>query len=156
ALLDYKVRALLSIVGVAIGSASIVLVVTAGLTGGGYVIAQIEGVGSNLVYAQLVRGRLASSLSDELTPADMEGVRTGVPEIVDVAGSRDVPITVVAGGRERAVALIGVTDGFQRIRHLVIERGRYFDADELVSSAKVCLLTDELTTAMFPGVDPVG
>ena len=52
ALLAYKLRAFLSTIGVAIGSASIVLVVTAGLFGGRYVVAQIEGVGSNLVYAQ--------------------------------------------------------------------------------------------------------
>src|SRR5438093_165427 len=45
---------------------------------------------------------------------------------------------------------------FQRIRHLVITRGRYFDDDELSSSAKLCLLTEELAAAMFPGSDPVG
>jgi putative ABC transport system permease protein len=157
ALLAYKVRALLSMIGVVIGSASIVLVVTAGLTGGRYVTAQIEGVGSNIAYAQHVRGRQSTSaLSDELTLADLQAVKTGVPEVVDVAGSRDVSVTVVAGGRERAVALIGVTDGFQRIRHLVVVRGRYFDGDEAASSDKVCLLTDELAAAMFPDSDPIG
>src|SRR5206468_6640752 len=45
---------------------------------------------------------------------------------------------------------------FQRIRHLVIARGRYFDDDELASSAKVCLLTEELAATMFPAADPVG
>jgi putative ABC transport system permease protein len=157
ALLAYKVRALLSMIGVVIGSASIVLVVTAGLTGGRYVTSQIEGVGSNIAYAQHVRGSLsANALSDELTPADLQAVRTAVPEVVDVAGSRDVSMTVVAGGHERDIALIGVTDGFQRIRHLVVVRGRYFDDSELASSNKVCLLTDELAAAMFPGSDPVG
>ncbi len=157
ALLAYKVRALLSMIGVVIGSASIVLVVTAGLTGGRYVTAQIEGVGSNIAYAQHVRGRQSTSaLSDELTLADLQAVKTGVPEVVDVAGSRDVSVTVVAAGRERAVALIGVTDGFQRIRHLVVVRGRYFDGDEAASSDKVCLLTDELAAAMFPDSDPIG
>lgn len=157
ALLAYKVRALLSMIGVVIGSASIVLVVTAGLTGGRYVTAQIEGVGSNIAYAQHVRGRQSmSALSDELTVADLQAVKTSVPEVVDVGGSRDVPTTVVAGGRERAVALIGVTDGFQRIRHLVVVRGRYFDGDEAASSDKVCLLTDELAATMFPDSDPIG
>jgi putative ABC transport system permease protein len=157
ALLAYKVRALLSMIGVVIGSASIVLVVTAGLTGGRYVTAQIEGVGSNIAYAQHVGGRQSTSaLSDELTLADLQAVKTGVPEVVDVGGSRDVPITVVAGGRERAVALIGVTDGFQRIRQMVVVRGRYFDGDESASSDKVCLLTDELAATMFPASDPIG
>src|SRR4029453_15391688 len=87
ALLAYKVRALLSMIGVVIGSASIVLVVTAGLTGGGHVAPQIQGGGSNIAYAQHVRGRQSTSaLSDELTLADLQAVKTGVPEVVDVAG----------------------------------------------------------------------
>jgi putative ABC transport system permease protein len=156
ALSAHKTRTLLSTVGVVIGSASIVLVVTAGLSGGRYVLEQIEGVGSNLVYAERVRtGQQASALGDELTIADMEAVRATIPAVVEVAGSRNVPMTVIAGG-ERGVTLIGVTDGFQRIRHLVVGRGRYFDADELASGAKVGLLTEELAAAMFPDEDPIG
>ena len=119
ALLAYKVRAFLSTIGVVIGSASIVLVVTTGLTGGRYIIAQIEGVGSNIVYAEQLGRRPSSALSDELTLRDLDEVLRGVSNVVDVAGSRDVPVTVVAGGEPRAVALVGVTEGFERIRHLV-------------------------------------
>jgi putative ABC transport system permease protein len=157
ALLAHKTRTLLSTIGVVIGSASIVLVVTAGLSGGRYVLEQIEGVGSNIVYAEHVRtGQQASALEDELTVADMEAIRTGIPAVIEVAGSRNVPMTVVVAGGERGVTLIGVTEGFQRIRHLVISRGRYFDPDELASGGKVGLLTEELAAAMFPGQDPVG
>jgi putative ABC transport system permease protein len=156
ALVTYRGRALLSTIGVVIGSASIVLVVTAGLAGGRYVIAQIEGVGTNIAYAERVGRQPSSSVGDELTMADLEAVRTEVPSVVDVAGSSDAAISVVAGGRQRAVRLIGVTDGFQRIRHLMFLRGRYFDDDELAGSAKVCVLTEELAAAMFPGADPVG
>ena len=52
----HKLTAALSTMGVAIGSASLVLVVTAGRAGQQYVIEQIEGVGSNLVYAEHVNG----------------------------------------------------------------------------------------------------
>jgi putative ABC transport system permease protein len=38
----------------------------------------------------------------------------------------------------------------------VFPRGRYFDDDELAGSAKVCVLTEELAAAMFPGADPIG
>ncbi len=156
ALLLHKVRALLSMTGVVIGSASIVLVVTAALTGGRYVIAQIEGVGSNIVYAEHVGREPSGGLADELTMADLEAVRNEVPEVVDVAGSRDAPVSIVTDARQRTVALIGVTDGLQRIRRLVLLRGRYFEEDELASSPKVCLLTEELAAAMFPDDDPVG
>src|SRR5438094_6574010 len=75
ALAAHKLRAALSTIGVIIGSASLVLVVTAGLTGGRYILEQIEGVGSNLTYAELRRsGGQASSLSDEMTVADLDAV----------------------------------------------------------------------------------
>ena len=151
----HKVRTLLSTMGILVGSASMVLVVTAGLSGGQYVLEQIQSVGSNLVYTERVKtGDQTSTLSDELSLADMEAVRS-IPAVVDVAGTRTAPMTVIAGG-ERGVTLIGVTDGYQRIRHLVISRGRYFDPDELVSGAKVTLLTERLADLMFPEQDPIG
>src|SRR5262245_4167417 len=90
ALVTNKVRALLSTIGVAIGSGSIVLVVTAGLAGGRYVIAQIEGVGTNITYAEGVGRHPTGSVGDEMTMADLEAVRTDVPSVIDVAGSHDV------------------------------------------------------------------
>src|SRR5262249_24148899 len=74
----------------------------------------------------------------------------------DVAGTRDLPMTVVSNGIERTVALIGVTEGFERIRRPVVLRGRYFSPDEIAAGAKVCLVTPEMAAELFPGVDPVG
>jgi putative ABC transport system permease protein len=54
------------------------------------------------------------------------------------------------------VTLIGVTAGFQQIRHLLVINGRYFDGDELGAAPKVCLLTEELAGVMFPNADPIG
>ena len=157
ALAAHKLRAGLSTIGVVIGSASLVLVVTAGLTGGQYILEQIEGVGSNLTYAELRRsGGQAGSLSDEITVADLDAIQTQISGVVTVAGSRDLPMTVVSNGVERAVTLIGVTAGFQQIRHLVVVKGRYFDTDEQRTGAKVCLLTEELAGTMFPNADPIG
>lgn len=153
-----RVKAALTTLGVVIGSACIVLVVTVALTGKRYVISQIEAVGSNLVYAENQRaGPLqTSALSDEITLADMEAVRLQVPQVTEVAGTRETPMTVVVGGVERPVSLVGVTEGFQRIRNLLILRGRFFDADDMMSRSKVCLLTEELARIMFPSEDPIG
>jgi putative ABC transport system permease protein len=157
ALAQHKLRAALSMIGVVIGSASLVLVVTAGLTGGHYILEQIEGVGSNLAYAELRRsGGQAGSLSDEITAADLDAIQTQVPGVAAVAGSRDLPMTVVVNGVERPVTVIGVTPGFQEIRHLIVTEGRYFAADELKTGAKVCLLTEELAATMFSNADPIG
>jgi putative ABC transport system permease protein len=158
ALLAHKLRAALSTIGVVIGSASIVLVVTVGLTGGRYVIGQIEGIGSNLVYAGLMRTgtQQPGTLSDEMTAADMEAVANGIPGVVAVAGSRDVPMAITVAAAAHAITVIGVTDGFQQIRRLLVVRGRYFDPDELAAATKVCLVTEELARIVGAGTDPVG
>jgi putative ABC transport system permease protein len=153
-----KLKAFLTMLGVGIGSACLVLVVTVALTGRRYILAQIEGVGSNLAYAQLVRSteRGATSLSDELSLGDMEAVRQGIPQVVEVAATRDLPMSVVVRSTERPVSLVGVTLGFQTIRNLVILQGRYFDAEDMAARSKACLLTEELATVIFPGGDALG
>jgi putative ABC transport system permease protein len=63
---------------------------------------------------------------------------------------------VAVEGVERPVSLVGVTDGFQRIRNLVVLRGRSLDSDDHVQRSKVCLLTERLAARVFPAEDPIG
>jgi putative ABC transport system permease protein len=133
-----KLKAFLTMLGVVIGSACIVLVVTISLAGRNYIVAQVEAAGSNLVYAELRRvGAQATTLGE-------------------TAGTNDLQMSVVAGGIERPVTIVAITEGFQRIRNLLVVTGRYFDDDELRSKDKTCLVTEELAGAVFPGVSSVG
>src|ERR1041384_1256775 len=129
-----KLKAFLTTLGVVIGSACIVLVVTISLIGKNYIIAQIEGVGSNIVYTELIRnGAQTATLGDEITLADLEAARREIPEVTEAAGTHDVQMAVVAGGVERPVTLVAVTEGFQKIRNLLVLSGRYFDAFDMQS-----------------------
>jgi len=157
ALRGNKLRAILTSLGVIIGSASIVLVVTVALTSRKFVIGQIEGIGSNLVWAELVNaGSKGQPLDYELTLNDMEAVKAQVPGVAQVAGTRELPTSVIVGGAERPVNLIGVTEGFQDIRRLVILRGRYFDSADMEARNKVCLITSELADRVFGLENPIG
>jgi putative ABC transport system permease protein len=157
ALRSNKLRAMLTSLGVIIGSASIVLVVTVALTSKKFVISQIESIGSNLVWAEMVqRQDRPQPLNYELTVDDMNAVKASVPGVVEVAGARELPMAVVAGGVERPVNLIGVTEGYQAIRRLVILRGRYFDSADMEMRSKVCLITKELSDRIFGLENPVG
>src|SRR5690348_16086928 len=153
-----KLRALLTMLGVIIGSACIVLVVTVALAGKKFIIGQIEAVGSNIVYASLQASDIgqSTSMADEITLDDMEAVKHGIPQVVEVAGTRDFSMTVVAQGKAKAVSLVGVTQGFQKIRNLQVLEGRYFDDGDFLQSSKFCLLTEHLAKAAFPFDDPVG
>jgi putative ABC transport system permease protein len=151
-----KLRAMLTSLGVIIGSASIVLVVTVALTSKKFVLSQIEAVGSNLVQVELVqRPDKPQPLSYEMTVEDMEAAKS-IPNVVEVAGSRELPMTVVAGGVERPVNLVGVTEGYQVIRRLVVLRGRYLDAADMEMRTKVCLITTQLSDRIFGQDNPVG
>jgi len=151
-----KVRAILTSLGVIIGSASIVLVVTVALTSKTFVLSQIEAVGSNLVQAELVqRPDKPQPLSYEMTLEDMEAAKS-IPNVVEVSGSRELPMTVVAGAVEHPVNLVGVTEGYQEIRRLVVSRGRYLDAGDMQMRSKVCLITVQLADKIFGQDNPVG
>src|ERR671931_473480 len=92
-----KVKAFLTMLGVVIGSACIVLVVTISLVGREYIVAQVEGVGSNIVYTELIRtGPQSTTLADELTLSDLEAVRREIPDVEYVAGTHDIQMAVVA------------------------------------------------------------
>jgi len=152
-----KMRAMLTMLGVIIGSACIVLVVTIALAGKRYIISQIEAVGANLVYAEIVHagGSQLTTPADEISLADMEAAKAA-PHIVEAAGTREIPLSMTVNGAVHPISLVGVTDGFQTIRNLLVLRGRYFDKDDLESRGKVCLLTQELAASAYPSEDAVG
>ncbi len=151
-----KLRAILTSLGVIIGSASIVLVVTVALTSRKFVLSQIEAVGSNLVQAELVqRPDKPQPLSYEITLEDLEAAKS-LPNVVEVAGNRELPMTVVADGVERVVNLVGVTEGYQAIRRLLVLRGRFLDAGDMEMRSKVCLITTQLADKTFGQDNPVG
>ena len=83
-----KVRTGLTMLGMVIGTSSVILVSTIALTSRDYVLGQIEGVGSNMIYtvnesSPTVTG--ANSISDALTLADVEAIRARVPNLTAVS-----------------------------------------------------------------------
>jgi putative ABC transport system permease protein len=148
-----KVKASLTMLGIVIGSAAIVLVVTIASTGKVYMISQIEGIGSNLAYASLDRAGTTTVPEDELTAGDLSAARQTLPGVRAVAGTYDLPVDLQLRGKAFHPRLVGVTQDFESIRNLRITSGRYFDRDDFLSRFKVCLITDRMVQAAF-GPDP--
>src|SRR5260370_17372383 len=87
-----KLRAMLTSLGVIIGSASIVLVVTVALTSRKFVLSQIEAVGSNLIQGELVqRPDKPQPLTYEIRLQDLEPAKS-IPNLVDVTASTQLPL----------------------------------------------------------------
>ena len=115
-------------------------------------------MGSNLVFASLAQPAASQNvaLSDEISESDMEAVRQTIPQVVHVAGTSDLPLTVVAGGKAVPVVVVGVTPEFEQIRNLIIPQGRYFDSDDFASVSKVCVVSEHLADTVAPGQNIVG
>lgn len=139
-----KVKACLTTISVLIGSASLVLVLTIAGTGKRYIVSRIEGIGANLAYATLNRNGSPATLQDELTLADLEAIRNTLPSVSAAAGTYDAPVDFQISGRPRHARLVGATRDFLKIRNLQITSGRYFDEQDFLSRAKVCLVTDPI------------
>ena len=149
-----RVRSLLTALGMIIGTASVILVVTIAMTGRDYILSQIEGVGSNLIYA-FYEGDSANRvrMADYLTLADMEAVRREVPAVRAAAAIIIQYDRMVIEHAERDVSVIGSSEDYRVIRNLKIAFGRFFDRDDIAMRNKVCLITEPLARKLFGGLE---
>ena len=152
-----KMRAFLTMLGVMIGSACIVLVVTVSLIGRDFIVGRIESIGTNVISANVeVTINKAQSLSEQISTDDMGAIKTAIPGVTNVAGMRQVDMSTVINGVEHPVSLTGVTGDYDQIRHLVLLSGRFFDNDDMIMRNKVCLVTAELAGKVFGTQAAVG
>jgi len=146
-----KVRFTLTALGMVIGTASLILVVTVGLTGKQYVIAQIQGIGANMIYA-FHEGQLAGSTNaqDDLTVSDMRAVEQQVNGIAAVSPMVQLHARIPTGkGKEQDVLVLGVAPQYCDIRNLDVVAGRFIDDVDSQAHAKVVALTEHLARHLF-------
>ncbi len=147
-----KARFLLTGLGMVIGTASLILVVTIGLTGKQYVLNQIQGIGTNEIYAEYEGGaqRITNTGSDPLTIDDLNAVRAEVPGLV--AASPIVPLderVPVGSGKERDVRILGVSPEYLNVRNLVVVSGRFFDQQDEQAHNKVGVMTEKMAQQIY-------
>jgi putative ABC transport system permease protein len=150
----------LTLAGLVVGTASIIFVVSLGLTGRGYVMEQIEGVGSHLIWASY-EGTItpggARTHDDPVTDADLRALEArrdlfaGVMPVVLLHGQTS------ASGRGVEVTVIGTTPNYPDVRRNVrILRGRFLDEDDVAHRAKVCVVSRHLYQQLFGRDEAVG
>jgi putative ABC transport system permease protein len=154
------IRFMLTALGMVIGTASLILVVTIGLTGKQYVLSQIQGIGANLIYVEYQGGgqRITNTSPDPLTLDDMQAAETQVPGIV--AGSPVLQLDEripVGNGKERDILILGVYPEYRVVRNLVVLSGRFFDAQDEQAHNKVGVITQKMANQVYGSVeDAVG
>ncbi len=152
-------RSALAASSMAVAVATVILVATVAATGSEFVLAQIEGVGSNLVYAYYeAGGNVSAAESDYVTLADVEAVRVQLGSLASsVAGVTTSWDSITVSGNPVQIRILGSDQEYRAVRNLRIHAGRFLDRADLESRAKVCLLTPELARTVFgTGPDPLG
>jgi putative ABC transport system permease protein len=147
-----KVRFALTAMGMVIGTASLILVVTIGMTGKQYVLNQIQSIGTNQIEAEYQSGgqRIANVAPDPLTIDDMKAAMEEVPGIV--AASPVVPLgerIPVGGGKERDISVLGVFPDYKIVRNLVVITGRFFDSKDEQEHNKVGVITQKMAEELY-------
>jgi putative ABC transport system permease protein len=149
-----KTRFLLTMLGMVIGSASIVLVATVGLTGRQYAIDTISSLGPNKVEMQYTGGVVMGpdnvSTPDYMTRADMDAVDQQVPGIRYSSPMLEYHDRIAVGnGISRDAMLLGVSPEYRDIRGLKIKAGRFFDDQDAASHAYVADIVGPMAIELY-------
>ncbi len=147
-----KARTFLTALGLVIGNASVILVVTISLTSRDYILDQIRSIGSNLVYAYYEAGNNTAMKveADFVKLSDVEAVREQLgPRIVAATGVMTNYDRLYMNGRAEDIAVIGSDDQYKLVRNLVVTSGRFMDASDVALRQKVAMLTTDLAKRLF-------
>src|SRR5216684_7118941 len=148
-----KVRAFLTGLGLVIGNASVILVVTISLSSRDYILDQIQRIGSNLIYAQYDAGNnpaMAAAAADYIKIADVDAVRNQLgSRVVAATGVMNSFDKIRLDGREEDVAIIGADHYYPQVRNLDLLAGRFFDVADVGQRHRVALLMERLARRLF-------
>src|SRR5262252_621244 len=148
------IRSLLTGLGMVIGTASVILVVTISLTSRDYILEQVQGIGSNIIFAYYVSAGPATAAADAdyIKMSDVESIRRELgADIIAATGVMTNFDRILISGKEQDVKVIGTDQDYQPVRNIVISSGRFLDESDLTMRTKVGLLTDQLAARMFGG-----
>lgn len=151
-----RFRTFLTALGLIIGNASVILVVTISLASRDLILDQIRGIGSNLVYASYESGgqNTAKVEGDFVKIADVQALRDSLGEKI-VAATAVMPMNseIVVNGKIRTVTIDGVDESYATVRNLLILTGRSLDQSDVTLRARVGMVTDKLAIRLFGSKD---
>ena len=147
-----KLRSVLTALGLVIGNASVILVVTISLTSTELILEKIRGIGSNVIWAYYEAGsREADQVqNDFVNLADVEAIRTGLGErIVAATAVMSSNDFLTVNGKPQELAVQGSDEFYPQVRNVALLAGRFMDASEVTSRAKVAMLTEKLARDLY-------
>jgi putative ABC transport system permease protein len=155
-----KLRSFLTVLGIVIGVASVIAMVTVGQGSTAQVQSDVASLGSNLL---MIRPGAAArgpgggaNEAPSLTVQDATAVADQVASILRAAPASQRSQTIVFGETNRIVSVTGTDNTFLDIRGWTLGSGRLFNDSELRGGANVCILGTTTARALFGADTPVG
>jgi putative ABC transport system permease protein len=152
-----KLRSALTMLGITIGVAAVIVLVTVGQAIEGFIRGEFEGIGANLVY---VFGEIDDfGRPQPMTYSEVAAISDPyrVPEAMLVMPQLDLRNQeVIANGKEDNVRTFGTGPEYPELFARPAVVGRFFDQVELDSSARVAVITKKVVDSLFPDTYPIG
>jgi len=157
----HKLRSFLTMLGIVIGVAAVIALMSIGRGATASILANIESMGSGLVTispgAFTFRGvRGAAGGTTALTLEDAEAISQQVPYISSVAPSYSSNLQLVVGGENMNAQVTGVTPEYWEVQNLEVASGAFFTEYDYQRGTKLAVLGSNLKELLFGDTDPIG
>ena len=163
ALVRNKMRAALTMLGIIIGVSAVIAMVSIGQGASASVQAQIESIGTNLLFVSAgaqnvggVRSGTGDNGNNTLTVDDLQAIKREVPSVSMVTPNVNARSQLVAGNMNWNTSVTGVSEEYPEIRKWAVASGSFFSDSDVRSAARVIVIGQTLADSLYPGTDPVG
>lgn len=155
-----KLQSGLTMLGIIIGNASVIAMVAAGEAAQGFVTAQFESLGTNIVFivpGDARRGPLAGAAqANTLTLADADAIVQEVSAVRAIAPQKNTRLRLTQGAAETQANITGTTPDYRVVRDIQMAKGQFLTPIDLHTKSRVAVLGSETARILFGKQDPVG
>ncbi len=154
----HKMRSFLTALGIIIGVASVVTMVSLGQGASASIQNQVASLGTNLLTVQPGQGFGSGGAArpPPFSLEDEEAIRTQVWGLQSVAPRTSSQVTAIYEARNWSTSVVGSTNEFFTSSNLELAEGRLFNDDELSAGRSVCIIGDTVRLNLFGAADAVG
>jgi putative ABC transport system permease protein len=151
-------RSFLTILGIVIGVAAVIVMVTIGSGATVQVTEQIASLGTNLVMIRPGQrlGPGQASTAPPFKAADAAALAREVPSLAAVAPSASARLTAIYSNQNWSTSVLGVDNEYLKVRNWEIAEGRPFTPSELRSGSAVCILGATVRKELYGSENPIG
>ena len=156
-----KMRSALTMLGVIIGVASVVAMISIGEGAKGLITKSIEDMGTNLLFVmpgqvKVGGGGHGMGSIQTLTFEDCREIEKNCPSVVGCAPEISKSAKIKAGNQNTVTQVVGTSERYPEVRNTKIAQGRYFTSLELHNQKKVAVLGQSVVDNVFFNIDPIG